>query len=54
MMVVPVCKGNLCNFSWHKLQLYYRDELVGTQLVAWSFNKEHQAKLLSETANLTV
>ena len=30
----------------------YRDEMVGTQLVAGAFNKEHQAKLLSETANL--
>ena len=52
MMVAPVCKDDLCNCSGHKRQLYYRDEMVGTQLVAGAFNKEHQAKLLSETASL--
>ena len=51
-MVAPVCKGDLCNCSGHKQLLYYRDEMVGTQLVAGAFNKEHQAKLLFETASL--
>ena len=36
----------------HNKQLDYRDEMVGTQLVAGALNKEHQAKVLSETANL--
>ena len=47
-MVAPVCKDDLCNCSGHKRQLYYRDEIVGTQLVAEAFNKE----LLSETTSL--
>ena len=47
-MVAPVCKDDLCNCSGHKRQLYYRDEMVGTQLVAEAFNKE----LLSETTSL--
>ena len=52
MMVAPVFKDDLCNCSGHKRQLYYRDEMVGTQLVALVFNKEYQVKLLSETASL--
>ena len=52
MMVAPVCKDDLCNCSGHKRQLYYRDEMVGTQLVAGAFNKVHQAKLFSDTASL--
>ena len=36
----------------HYRQLFYRDEMVGTQLVAGAYNKEYQAKLLSNTANL--
>ena len=52
MMVAPVCKGDLCNCLGHQWQLYYRDKMVGTQLVAGVFKKEHQAKLLSETASL--
>ena len=36
----------------HNKQLDYRDKMVGTQLVAGALNKEHQAKVLSETANL--
>ena len=52
MMVTPVCKNDLCNCSRQKRQLYYWDEMVGTQLVAGAFNKEYHAKLLSETASL--
>ena len=51
-MVAPVYKDDLCNCSGHKRQLYYRDEIVGTQLEAGAFNKEHQAKLLSKTDSL--
>ena len=36
----------------HNKQLDYRDEMVGTQLVAGALNMEPQAKVLSETANL--
>ena len=46
------CGDDLCNCSGHNRQLYYRDEMVGTQLVAGALNKEHQAKVLSETASL--
>ena len=42
----------MCNCSRHNRQLYYRDEMVETKLEAGAFNKEHQAKLLSETASL--
>ena len=52
MMVAAVCNDDLCNCSGHKRQLDYRDEMVGTQQVAGVFNKEHHAKLLSETASL--
>ena len=48
----PKCGDDLCTCSGHDRQLFYRDEMVGTQLVAGAYNKEHQAKLLSETANL--
>ena len=53
MMVATVCKDNLYNCSGHKRHLYYRDDMVGTQLVAGAFNKEHHPKLLSVTASLT-
>ena len=33
-------------------RICYRDKMVGTQLVAGAINKEHQAKVLSETAGL--
>ena len=33
-------------------QLFYKDEMVGTQLVAGAYNKDHQAKLLSESASM--
>ena len=46
------CGDDLCNCAGHNRQLYYRDEMVGTQLVAGALNKEHQAKILSETASL--
>ena len=52
MMVAVVCKDDLCKCSGYKRQLYYRDEMVETQLVAGAFNKEHQAKLLPKTASL--
>ena len=52
MMVASVCKNNFCNCSGHERQLYYRHEIVGIQLVAGAFNKEHQAKMLSKTASL--
>ena len=52
MMVALVCKDDFCNCSGRKRQLYCRDMIVGTQLVAGAFNKEHQVKLLSETASL--
>ena len=42
----------MCTCVGHNKQLDYRDEMVGTQLVAGALNKEHQAKVLSETANL--
>ena len=48
----PKCEDDLCTCSGHGRQLFYRDEMVGTQLVAGAYNKEHQAKLLSESANL--
>ena len=46
------CGDDLCSCSGHGRQLYYRDEMVGTQLVAGAYNKEHQAKLLSESASM--
>ena len=48
----PKCGDDLCSCSGHGRQLYYRDEMVGTQLVAGAYNKEHQAKLLSESASM--
>ena len=48
----PLCVRAICAQLSHKQLLYYRDEMVGTQLVAGAFNKEHQAKLLFETASL--
>ena len=48
----PKCGDDLCTCSGHGRQLYYRDEMVGTQLVAGAYNKEHQARLLSESATL--
>ena len=47
-----MCKDDLCNCSGHKRQLYYRDKMVVTQLVVGAFDKEHQAKILSEMAHL--
>ena len=38
LMVVAVCKDDLCNCSGYKKQLYYSDEMVWTQLVALAFN----------------
>ena len=51
-IVARACKKDLCNCSRHNRQLYYRDEMVGTQLEAGAFNKEHQDKLLSKTNSL--
>ena len=51
-IVARACKKDLCNCSRHNRQLYYRDEMVGTQLEAGAFNKEHQAKLLTKTDSL--
>ena len=42
----------LCTCSEHGMQLFYRDDMVGTQLVAGAYNKEHQTRLLSESASL--
>ena len=42
----PECGDELCTCSGHNRQLFYRDEMVGTQLVAGAYNKEHQANLL--------
>ena len=40
-VLAPVCKEDFCNYSGHKRQLYYRNEMNGTKLVAGVFNKEH-------------
>ena len=48
----PRCGDDLCNCSGHGRQLFYRDEMVGTQLVAGAYNMDHQARLLSESASL--
>ena len=42
----------MCAHHKDKKQLSYRDEMVGTQLVAGAVNKDHQAKVLSESASL--
>ena len=53
-MEIPKCGVESCLCAHHKdnKQLNYRDEMVGTQLVAGACNKEHQAKVLAESANL--
>ena len=48
----PKCGDDLCTCSGHGRQLFYRDDMVGTQLVAGTNNKEHRARLLSESASL--
>ena len=44
--------GDLCNCAGHNKQLCYRDEMVGTQMVSGALKKDHQAKILPETASL--
>ena len=39
--MAPACKDNLCNCSGYKRLLYYRDEMVGTQLVAGAIGGKH-------------
>ena len=48
----PKCGGDLCTCLEHGRQLCYRDNMVGTKLVTGAYNKEHQARLLSESASL--
>jgi hypothetical protein len=35
----PMCCDDLCNCAGHNRELFYRDKMVGTQLVAGEFNK---------------
>ena len=38
---VSKCGDDLCTYSGHGSQLFYRDEMVGTQLMAGAYNKDH-------------
>ena len=51
-IVAPVCKGNLCNCSGHKQLCTTGTRWWGPSWWQGAFNKEHQAKLLFETASL--
>ena len=51
---VPMCAVTTCSCAHHAdhRQLSYRDEMVGTRLVAGSCNMEHRSKVLAESATL--
>ena len=51
---VPMCTVLTCSCAHHTdhRQLSYRNEMVGTRLVAWSCNMEHRSKVLAESATL--
>ena len=53
-MAVPKCEVYAYPWAHHKdkRQLNYRDEMVGTHLVAGACNKEYREKVLAESANL--
>ena len=42
-----------CGCTNHKKQVDYRDEMVGTQLIAGAYNNEHRARVLADLADLT-
>lgn len=51
---VPNCEVDKFQYAHHtdKRQLSYRDEMVGTQLVAGTGNNEHRSKVLAESETL--
>ena len=51
-IIAPSCTVEGCSCPVHGREMFYRDEMVGTQLVAGAYNKDHQAKILSESVNL--
>ena len=52
-VAAPATCGSVdCHCDNHGIQVSYQDDLVATQLIAGLYNSDHQAKVLSESANL--
>ncbi len=48
----PTCADANCTCANHGIYVNFQDEMVGTQLVAGLYNKDHQSRVLSESGDI--